>query len=294
MQVRVASRLGALGRAGVVVALVAAGHTALMTAGATPAAATTLTHDRLVSDVPSAITPDIQDGRVLSITQVGSKVIIGGTFTSVKKGATTFSRSRILAVDATTGAVDTAFAPVIDGTVETVLAGPDNSVYVGGKFSTVSGVAARNLARLNVATGAKVPGFVSVPVNGVVQDVELFGNRLYVAGTFTTYNGIAHGGLAALDATTGAVDPVMGVDVTEHHNFNGTGASAAVGVSKLAISPDGTRLVGIGNFKKADGLTRDQAVVMLLNGAAADGRPQLAHYPLRAEVCLWRIRLLRP
>ncbi len=268
MHTRTSGRLSALGRVGLATTLVAAGAIAVVAATA-PTATAQPAQDRLVSEIPASFTPNIQDGRVLTITQVGSKVIMGGTFTTVAKGATTYTRNNILAIDATTGAVDTSFAPTINGTVETVLAGPNNTVYVGGTFSTVNGVTTRNLTKLDAATGAKVSGYKSWPVNGAVQDLELFGNRLFVSGTFTTYNALPHGGLAALDATTGAVDEFMGVDVTEHHNYNGTGAFAPVGVNKLALSPDGTRLVAIGNFKKADGLTRDQAAVILLEGATA-------------------------
>ena len=268
MRVAMAARLGVAGRAGLALALVAAGGLALGIAGA-PSAVAQPAQDRLVSEIPASFTPNISDGRVLSIAQVGSKVIMGGTFTKVVKGATTFTRNSIVAINATTGAVDTAFAPTINGTVETVLAGPNNTVYVGGTFSTVNGTNTRNLAKLSTATGAKVSGYTSLPVNGAVQDLELLGNRLYVAGTFTTYNAVPHGGLAALDATTGAVDEFMGIDVTEHHNFNGSGANAPVGANKLSLSPDGSRLVAIGNFRKADGLSRDQVAQILLGGATA-------------------------
>lgn len=267
MHTTLAARLGALGRVGLAGVLVAAGGLALVAAQTSPAVAQPA-QDRLVSEIPEDFTPNITDGRVLTITQVGSKVIMGGDFTQVVKGGT-FARANILAIDATTGAVDTAFAPAINGTVETVLAGPNNTVYVGGTFSTVNGVTTRNLTKLDVGTGAKITAYKSLPVNGAVQDLELSGNRLFVAGTFTTYNAVPHNGLAALDATTGTVDEFMGVDFVGHHNYNGTGANAAVGVNKLTLSPDGSRLVALGNFKTADGLPRDQIAQLLVNGATA-------------------------
>ena len=78
-----------------------------------------------------------------------------------------------------------------------------------------------------------------------------------------------HQGLASFDATTGKVDPFMGVDLAEHHNNTGTGAQGAIGAKSLDITPDGSQLVAIGNFRTADLLPRDQAVLISLSGAEA-------------------------
>ncbi|MGI8693513.1 MAG: PKD domain-containing protein, partial [Geodermatophilaceae bacterium] len=236
----------------------------------TPAAAVQSAHNQVVNAVPSTLTPDIRDGRVLTIVKVGNKVIVGGTFTQVanRNGGTAYTRNNIFAFDATTGNVDTAFAPTVNGVVNTLLPGSGvNTVYAGGTFTTVNGATHRNLTLLNTGNGALVAGFRAASLNGAVNDLALSAGRLHVGGVFTTAAGIGHGGLVTLSPTTGAVDPYMAVDVSVNHNYNGvSGARAAVGVSKLDISPDGARLVAIGNFKIAEGQMRDQAVVILLQG----------------------------
>jgi len=231
-----------------------------------PAAAVQAPHSQVVSSVPSVQTPEIRDGRVLTMVKIGTKVIVGGTFTQVsnRNGGTTYARSNIFAFDATTGNVDTAFAPTVNGVVNTLLPGTGGTVYAGGTFTTVNGATHRNLTLLNSGNGSLAAGFKAATLNGAVNDLALSGGRLFVVGTFSTAGAVGHGGFATLNPTTGGVDAYMTIDVAVNHNYNGTGARAAIGVSKLDISPDGTRLAAIGNFKLVEGQSRDQAVVVLL------------------------------
>lgn len=48
-----------------------------------PAGAVQVTHPAVVSDNPAHWTPNILDGQVNAILQMGTKVIVGGTFTQV-------------------------------------------------------------------------------------------------------------------------------------------------------------------------------------------------------------------
>lgn len=225
-----------------------------------------------VNVAPSKITPNIQDGTVYAITSVGSTVIAGGNFTKVQNAGstTTISRPDLLAFDASTGAVSTTFAPTLNGTVEAVLPGPTaNTVYVGGAFGTVNGVASKGITLLNTTTGQIVSGFKPPKLNGIVYSIGLAGGRVYLAGTFTTAGGVTHDGIATLNATTGKLDPYMNIQLTGHHNYNGSGANGGVGPRAMAINPQGTRAVVIGNFKSADGLSRDQVVMIDIDGASS-------------------------
>ncbi|MGI8532179.1 MAG: PKD domain-containing protein [Geodermatophilaceae bacterium] len=249
---------------------------------ALPATAVQSPHTLIVNDVPSTQTPEIKDGRVLTIAKVGSKVILGGTFTMVSNrgSGTVLSRANILAFDAVSGAVDTAFAPSINGVVNTLLPGPNNTVYAGGTFTSVNGATQRNLTYLNAATGSVVTGFKAAALNGAVNDLSLSGGRLFVGGTFSTAGGVGHGGLVTLVPSTGALDPYMTIDVAVNHNYPSGNARASVGVSKLDITPDGGRLVAIGNFKLVEGQSRDQAVIILLppSGPVVDPNWRTARY----------------
>jgi PKD repeat protein len=243
-----------------------------------PAVAAGTPQHQVVGAVPGTNSPHVIDGRVFAITQVGDTVLAGGSFTQVQpvNRSATYDLPYVVAFDAATGAVNTAFAPQLDGTVETLLPGPTpGTVYVGGAFNTIAGVKAKGLVLLDVADGSRVAGFRSVPMNGVVQAVRRVGDRLFVGGTFTLIGGQARGGIASMSATTGVVDSFVTSTVQTNHSWTPTNGwdRAAVGVFKLDVSPDGSRMVAIGNFKTVDGLTRDQVVMWDLTGPAAVVRP---------------------
>jgi PKD repeat protein len=233
--------------------------------------------DGVVGEVPSSATPYVMDGKVFDIAEVGGRIVVGGKFTQVRNtpanGGATFAQTALFAFDPRTGAVDRAFSPVLNGNVNALLPGPNGTVYVGGSFSSVNGATSgvRNLVQLSVATGQVVSTFRAPAMNGLVNDLALAGGRLYVGGFFSTMGGAPHGGLATLNPTTGAVSEYMGVDVAVNHNWDGSDqvARTPVGVDKFDITPDGSTLVVIGNFKIADGLPRDQLVRVDLGATAA-------------------------
>jgi PKD repeat protein len=242
-------------------------------AGQLPASAVGVAHGSIVSATPSNRTPQILDGRVTDLEEVGNRIVVTGTFTRVQNvaanGGAILNRNKVFAFDPATGAVDTAFVPAVTGTaVNTAAEGPNGTVYLGGAFTAVNGTTVRNVVQVTLATGAPTP-FRPAAISGAVNDLMVSGSRLFVGGTFTTVGAVEHRGLATLNATTGALDAYMGVDVAVNHNWTtgSTGAKGAVGVSKLDIF--GGRLVAIGNFKQADGLVRDQAVVVLLQAGSA-------------------------
>ncbi len=226
--------------------------------------------NQMVSEVPSSMPPIVAGGSVRAIAAVGSKMVIGGPITAVGGQA----RDGIATFDATTGALTTTFNPSLNGSVTSLLPGPTaDTVYVGGSFTSVNGQTARRVALLNTTTGALVPSFSSPAINAVVEDLYKVGNRLYIGGGFSKVSGQPRGGLASLNATTGDFDPFLDVQLTIRHNAGVNGAAtAAVGASALDVSPDGSTMVVIGNFRKADALDRVQVALIDLTGASAEVR----------------------
>lgn len=239
--------------------------------GASPALAAP-GHDRLVRTVPSWHTPQIADGRVYAIADLGAKVVVGGSFTKVASpgSSTLLDRKYLFAFDKATGKVDSGFRPTLDGEVRALVAGLSGSVFAGGSFKHVNGVARRGVVLVNTSTGARIPSFAPPSMNGHVRDLVAQGsNRLLIGGTFTAVGGKTRKGLASLNRSTGALTSFLTVALIEHHNWNGSGAKGAVGAAKLALAPNGGRLVVIGNFRKANGLDRNQIVVIDTGGLAA-------------------------
>src|SRR5699024_5693808 len=122
---------------------------------------------------------------------------------------------------------------------------------------------------LDASTGELIDSFTPPSMNGQVRDLVLSGGRLYVAGLFNKVGGSQHRGVVALDASSGKTLDFVQIQLTENHNWTegSDGARAGVGASKIAIDPAGTTLAVIGNFRKADGLDRDQMALIDLTGS---------------------------
>jgi hypothetical protein len=227
--------------------------------------------DRVVSANPADNTPHVMNGAVMAITQVGTKIIAAGTFTSVSPSGTytttadDVSRNRMFAFDATTGAIDPTFNPNMGGTVWS-LDTDGTYIYAGGAFTSVGGNTTYKRVVKLTTTGAVVPTFAAVP-NKVVNEVVVRGSRVYVGGGFVSVKagGVtsARGALAALDSTTGAVLPEVNVPFTGIYD---PALGGTTNIKRFDLSPDGSRLVALGNFSSVGGLVRSQ-IAMLDTGA---------------------------
>jgi chitodextrinase len=223
----------------------------------TAATAADTAHPGLVSPDPADWTPQIQDGQVNAVLQMGTKVVVGGTFTTVRRAGTSqdLVRNYIFAFDMHTGVIDANFTPQLNGEVLALAPGPDGaSVFAGGEFGTVNGVTYRHLARLRLQDGQPVTTFKS-NANSRVQDLELNHGWLYVSGKFSQLKSLPRSGLARVDPATGNVDPNLDLPFTDP-------ASGSLGVQEIDVSPDGAKLVAIGAFRKVAGLDRLQIAVL--------------------------------
>ena len=188
-------------------------------------------------------------GRAIAKSPDGSKIYVGGDFTTVDGQA----RGHIAAFDVATGALVPGFAPNVNGTVRTIAASA-STVYYGGSFSTVNAVRRGSLAASNAGTGALTswaPG-----ADGVVWSMVLTpnGSRVVIGGQFSNLSGVPVYGHGAVDATTGAVgtwlansrirdavNGAIGSLTTDGTNIYGTGWAFGAGSSfegTFAANPD--------------------------------------------------------
>ncbi|MFC7488460.1 hypothetical protein ACOCJ7_08825 [Knoellia sp. CPCC 206453] len=140
------------------------------------------------------------DGAVYTSVQVGSRLFVAGTFTSVD-GST---RLRLAALDAGTGTLDGSFRVDVDGEVR-ALATDGVNLFVGGKFTQVGGVPRKNLAALDVSTGVVQSNFKPAPA-GTVRALAYANGMVYFGGSFTKVGTTSVTYLAAANAVTGALD----------------------------------------------------------------------------------------
>nr|WP_239099131.1 hypothetical protein [Micromonospora andamanensis] len=216
----------------------------------------------LVSANPAGQTPHARDGEARAFAEIGNTVFVGGSFTQIRQTASSAwtARSYLFAYDRASGTISTAFLPVLDGAVNSLIAGPGGTLIVGGAFKNVNGVSRRNLVALEPSTGMIIDSWVGRSDGGTVRDLVLHGNWLYVAGAFNWLNGTAHAGLGRLNATTGAIDPTFNINTSVGRH--GTNMYAWT----IDVSPDGGTLVVGGNFLYVNELPRNQIALVDVTG----------------------------
>jgi Malectin domain len=233
------------------------------TAGAEP------TFDHIVSAAPAGFTPNVNEGRVEAMAQVGKRIIAVGNFATVtaaaSAGGETYDRRGIFAFNAKTGVIDTAFTPDVGGArVADIVAAGDGTVYLGGDFASVNGAAnTGKVARIDAKTGAVVARFRAPAIKGPVSGLRLANDRLYIGGGFTAVAGKPRTLLAALSPTTGA--DTGSVDFS----FAGPWHGGSIGIKRFDISDNGKLLVAVGNFRTVDGQPRAQIMKANLGGRTA-------------------------
>ena len=149
-----------------------------------------------------------------AITEIGTRVYVGGQFTDLvdtKQTPSGVPYQYLAQFDSATGAPvpGSPFTATVklDGNVRALYASPDgHRLYVGGEFSHVNGEVHRRLVALDPATGQIDRTFNPPEPSGYVSTITQYGSRLYVGGGFHTIGGTAQEGLAALDAATGNLD----------------------------------------------------------------------------------------
>jgi hypothetical protein len=121
------------------------------------------------------------------------------------------------------------------------LAVTGTSLYVGGLFDTIGGVAANNIARWDGATWNTLGTGTTNGTSYQVCALAIIGNDMYVGGSFTSAGGLPANNLARWDGTA--------------WNLVGTGADNGVNQTVLCLVAVGTDLYAGGVFSKAGSVT---------------------------------------
>ncbi|HYT38248.1 MAG TPA: hypothetical protein VEN99_01990, partial [Acidimicrobiia bacterium] len=163
--------------------------------------------------------------QALALSSDGTRLFLGGTFAKVNGKA----RTNVAAVDAVTGALDSAWNPGAKGGPVMALAVSGGRLYLGGKFATVAGADVPRLAAVDPLTGAVVSGWRPAPDSWVaVLTPSPGGTLVYAGGDFAAIGGRTQYRLAAVRSDTGTVSPWA--------------PYVTYPVLTLTLSPDGTRL----------------------------------------------------
>lgn len=141
--------------------------------------------------------------RALAVSADGSRLYIGGSFTTVNGSA----RSRLAAISLPSGSLDSGFTANASSSV-TALAVSGSTLYVGGDFNTISGQSRSRIASVNRSTGALNAAFTASADNRVrTIAVPSDASRVLIGGPFDNVNGVPQAAIASLDPTSGALRP---------------------------------------------------------------------------------------
>lgn len=171
----------------------------------------------------------------LAISPDQKRLYVGGDFTQANGKAV----SRLVALDPTTGALDSTFAPKVGATVKTIVA-TAGTIYSGGEFTSVGSASRPRLAAFNAKDGALLPWnpkAVGGPVEAMVMSPD--GGKLVVGGGFVTLNGAGNPGygLGAVSAADGSSLPFAANTLIRNGGPN---------ASILTLSSDGNQIYGAG------------------------------------------------
>ncbi len=190
---------------------------------------------------------------VWAIAPVGGNVFAGGSFTSVRPpgdpaGTGEVGRTYLAEFNASTGALEASFDPVLDGSVTALAVSPDGgTLYVGGSFSHVNGSFRNHLAAFSTSTGALSGSWVPNAGNTVNSiAVSPDGSDVYVGGSFGKLDNVARTDAGEVTGSTGALLPWA-------PQVNGT-------VTSVAVAPDDSRVLVGGYFSQFNGAPQ-QAIV---------------------------------
>lgn len=214
------------------------------------------------------------DSVLATALQPDGKLVLGGQFT-LANGASRRGLARLNA----DGLLDGSFDPGA-GVVGRVFAlaaytnGPKlGQTLLGGAFTSVGGVAASGLARVNT-NGVVDTNFSATILSNDVEAVVLqTDGKILIGGTFTNVNGAPRSGVARLNADgglDGSFDPGRGI--------------AGAGVHSLALQTNGFVVIG-GAFTNFDGTPRNGLARLTTTGAldaSFDPGSGVAGGPVRA------------
>lgn len=225
-----------------------------------------------------ANTPQVQ--QIRQLVQCGDTMYAVGTFSAIRKGSTTYTRNNVFSFKATAPYTVTSWAPNVVGTYGTT-ANPSNTVntiafvnhncanaYIGGHFSSVNGMATKNIAEISTTTGNVVKTFAS-NASGAVQTLVGTHARLITGGNFTTINGDSGDPyLVSLNPTTGKSDGFLHLDVKGNYQFPGVHANATH-IYAMQLSHGGRQILTEGDFTSVGGQPRQQAFILNIGGGTA-------------------------
>lgn len=263
-------KLGFLGRAGAVSATVAIsmiGVAAPSFATSPPAGPVSATP---VTNIPHLLPTSSPVQQIRQIVQCGNTMYAVGTFTTIKKGSTTYTRNNAFSFSATSPYTVTSWNPNVNGIVNSIAFNGTNcaDAYIGGSFTSVNGTTVKNLAEVDTTAGAVVTAF-GHSANGQVSTLLGANGHILAGGYYTSINNsTANPYMTSLSPVTGKDDGFLSLKISGNYNFAGV-SSNATRVYNQSLSHSGQYDLVMGDFTTAGGLPRQQIFMLNLGTTPA-------------------------
>jgi hypothetical protein len=257
-------RLRFWGRAGAVAATVVIsmiGVAAPSFATSPPAGSVSATP---VTNIPHLLPTSSPVEQIRQVVQCGNTMYAVGTFTTIKKGSTTYTRNNAFSFSATSPYTVTSWNPNVNGIVNSIAFNGTNcaDAYIGGSFTSVNGTTVKNLAEVDTTAGAVVTAF-GHSANGQVSTLLEANGHILVGGYYTSINNsTANPYMTSLSPVTGKDDGFLSLKISGHNTFPGV-SNNPTHVYNQALSHGGTLDLVMGDFTTAGGLPRQQ--IFMLN-----------------------------
>ena len=187
------------------------------------------------------------------------EIYVGGAFNTISGGT-----SPNLARLNNGGSYDLAFATGTgpNAPVYAIAVYPANSPFagkllVGGSFTNINGLTLGHIARMNSDGSVDTSFALNMGANDTVRAIAIQSDgRIVIGGDFTNVNAVNLNHIARLNSD-GTLDGTFTANV-------GVGASGTV--QAIAVQAD-NRIVLVGQFTQANGVTRNRITRLLPNGA---------------------------
>jgi hypothetical protein len=226
-----------------------------------------------VSATPASGTPQLsQTGtveQVRKLAQCGSTMYAVGTFTAISWNGTTYARNNVFSFSATKPYTVTSWNPNANGIVNGIAFSPDcSTAYLGGKFTSVGGGSATNIAAVSTSSGALVTSF-GHNANGQVETLQYYNGHILTGGYYKSINNSsANPYMTSLNASTGKDDGFIHLSISGNYQFPGSGSNPTR-VYNQQLSHGGTLDLVEGDFTSVGGQPRQQIFMLNLSGSTA-------------------------
>jgi hypothetical protein len=214
---------------------------------------------------------------VRQLVPCGNMMYAVGTFTQVKRWSTVYTRTNAFSFNATTGVISSWDPEVTGDVVNSIALSPDcSTAYLGGKFTAIGSTSVKNIAAVSTTTGQVLSTFAH-SASGQVAALLMTGGHLLVGGFFTGINGSARSYLASLNPSTGRDDGYVNLAISGTYQYtDASGTSTGTNPTRVwnfSLSPNGTRLLAMGDFTSVGGQHRQQIFMLDLGATSATVDP---------------------